>query len=205
MLNVSYLPFLSPALFNKNDKIIEHHPGEKIIFIYVGVIIVLKGIKTLLIAWEKLLQKYGDTKGIELKLIGEVKENFELKPMPSSVSHLGYLPHNELKKELLNAHVFIFPTLNDSYGMVIQEAISFNLPVITNINCGASDFIKDGFNGLIIKDPFSSIELQEKIEYFIKHPDQIKRMSENQNSLPKYDSLNEKQRFGDELKRVGIL
>jgi glycosyltransferase involved in cell wall biosynthesis len=47
------------------------------------------------------------------------------------------------------ADVFVFPTLGDIWGLVINEAMSAGLPIITTSAAGASaDLIKD--NGFIV-------------------------------------------------------
>jgi glycosyltransferase involved in cell wall biosynthesis len=49
------------------------------------------------------------------------------------------------------ADVLVFPTLSDGFGMVVTEAFSRGLPVITTNQAGASDLLDHGRNGLIIE------------------------------------------------------
>jgi glycosyltransferase involved in cell wall biosynthesis len=51
--------------------------------------------------------------------------------------------------------IFVFPSLQDGFAIVVAEALACGLPVITTRNTGASDLIQPGVNGEIvpIRDP----------------------------------------------------
>jgi glycosyltransferase involved in cell wall biosynthesis len=51
--------------------------------------------------------------------------------------------------------IFVFPSIEDGFGIVVAEALACGLPVITTKNTGASDLIEPGRNGEIvpIRDP----------------------------------------------------
>jgi glycosyltransferase involved in cell wall biosynthesis len=52
-----------------------------------------------------------------------------------------------------SATAFILPSLNETWGMVANEALEYGLPVICSSACGcADDLIIDGFNGLVIDE-----------------------------------------------------
>jgi glycosyltransferase involved in cell wall biosynthesis len=46
--------------------------------------------------------------------------------------------------------IFIFPSLFEGFGLVILEAMSQGLPVITTPNTGGPMIIKDGKDGFIV-------------------------------------------------------
>jgi glycosyltransferase involved in cell wall biosynthesis len=54
-----------------------------------------------------------------------------------------------------NSDIFLFPSIEDGFGLVVAEAMACGLPVITTRNTGASDLIQPGVNGEIvpIRDP----------------------------------------------------
>ena len=52
------------------------------------------------------------------------------------------------------ADAFVFPTMYDSYGMVISEAMAAGLPVITSRMAGAAELIDAGVDGLLTDDPW---------------------------------------------------
>jgi UDP-glucose:(heptosyl)LPS alpha-1,3-glucosyltransferase len=51
------------------------------------------------------------------------------------------------------ADVFLFPSPYDAFGMVIAEAMSSALPVITTRMAGAAEWIEDGASGFVVDRP----------------------------------------------------
>ena len=47
-------------------------------------------------------------------------------------------------------HVFIFPSLAEGFGLVVTEALSAGLPVITTTNTCGPEIMTDGVEGFII-------------------------------------------------------
>lgn len=61
------------------------------------------------------------------------------------------LPFSELKEYYQAADIFVLPTRGDVWGLVINEAMAYGLPVITTDRCVAgSALVKDGVNGFIV-------------------------------------------------------
>lgn len=71
-------------------------------------------------------------------------------PQPAGLEFHGSVPRARLFEAFDEADVLIFPTLSDGFGMVITEAFSRGLPVISTDSAGASDFVRDKQNGLLI-------------------------------------------------------
>lgn len=51
--------------------------------------------------------------------------------------------------------IFVFPSIEDGFAIVVAEALACGLPVITTRNTGASDLVQAGKNGDVvpIRDP----------------------------------------------------
>ena len=64
------------------------------------------------------------------------------------------------------ADCLVHPTLEDTYAMVVLEAMSYGLPVIVSAVefCGISAELNDGENALILNDPKSRNELRIAID-----------------------------------------
>ena len=63
----------------------------------------------------------------------------------------GFKSKEELKLYYDAADVFVLPTREDIWGLVVNEAMSRGLPVITTTNCNAGlEMITDGVNGYLI-------------------------------------------------------
>ena len=61
------------------------------------------------------------------------------------------------------ADVFVLPTREDIWGLVINEAMAYGLPVITTDKCNAGlELIQNGINGFVIKKD-SEKELMEAV------------------------------------------
>ena len=58
------------------------------------------------------------------------------------------------------------PTLEDTFAMVVLEAMSHGLPVVvSNSNyCGISSLLQDGINSWIVSDPTDAFELHDALE-----------------------------------------
>jgi glycosyltransferase involved in cell wall biosynthesis len=67
----------------------------------------------------------------------------------TGVTFHGSVPQAELFAAFERSDVLVFPTLSDGFGLVVTEALSRGLPVITTDQAGAADLITDE-NGLII-------------------------------------------------------
>jgi glycosyltransferase involved in cell wall biosynthesis len=60
------------------------------------------------------------------------------------------LPHREVLEEMAKHDVLVFPTLFEGFALVILEALSRGLPVITTENSGGGEIIHSGENGFIV-------------------------------------------------------
>jgi alpha-maltose-1-phosphate synthase len=70
-------------------------------------------------------------------------------------SWLGQVPHRTLLETMTRAHVFVFPSIVEGFGMVLYEAMAAGLPVITTPHTAGPDIMTDGREGFIvpIRDP----------------------------------------------------
>lgn len=75
---------------------------------------------------------------------------------------------------LLKARCLIMPSLwYETQGLVVIEAAAFGIPAIVPDTCAATDFIKDGINGLIFKSN-DAINLKDKINIMLNEENIIK-------------------------------
>lgn len=109
------------------------------IFLYVGRIDPLKGVHHLLAAWKKL-----HLPEAELWLVGPVAE--EMRPILAAYEGLykywGALPQARLAEVYTQATALVFPTLLDSFGLVLLEGMAAGLPVIATDHSGAPDVLE---------------------------------------------------------------
>ena len=70
------------------------------------------------------------------------------------------VPHVQLPAWYSQSDVFIFPTLEDGYAVVLAQAQASGLPILTTTNCSGPDLIEDGVTGWIlpIRSPEAFVE-----------------------------------------------
>lgn len=133
---------------------------EKFIVLYIGRIDPLKGVQYLMEAFGRLQLPHA-----ELWMVGPVVE--EMKPLLAkylgeNVKYFGARTHSELRLFYNKSSVVVFPTLLDSFGMVILEAMACGKPVIATAHSGAPDVMNENM-GFVIS-AFSSEAIAEALE-----------------------------------------
>lgn len=69
----------------------------------------------------------------------------------TNVHFCGFKKKQELSKYYRAADLFVLPTREDIWGLVINEAMSFGLPTVTTDHCVAGlELIREGVNGSIV-------------------------------------------------------
>ena len=85
------------------------------------------------------------------------------------VRFVGSVPYERLGFYFRGCDVFVLPTLEDTWGMVVLEALSFGKPVLCSKYAGTKEMIEPGVNGFVF-DPRDTAELAEYMEQFICNP-----------------------------------
>ena len=70
------------------------------------------------------------------------------------------------------ADCLVHPTLEDTFGMVVLEAMSHGLPVVVSGSeyCGIAGLLKDGINAVILDDPEDASRLHNILEQVLTQP-----------------------------------
>jgi len=146
---------------------------SKLIFLAAGNLSLGKGSHILIEAWKGMQPLPNDT---ELWFIGQnnLPVTF-MNGLPDTIKFFGNVPRFDLMKMYTKAHVLIHPTLADGFGMVITEAMSRGLPVITTFNSAGPDIIEPYKNGLLINSNDKSA-IQESIIWCLNNKDSVKEM-----------------------------
>jgi glycosyltransferase involved in cell wall biosynthesis len=69
------------------------------------------------------------------------------------------------------ADVYVSPTLEDSFGLPVAEAMACGLPVITSVFAGVSAQIQNGTDGFVLQDPQDSQALATVLEQLQSDPE----------------------------------
>lgn len=103
----------------------------------------------------------------------QLKETLALE----NVHFVGFKTKAELKEYYLAADLFVLPTREDIWGLVVNEAMAYGLPVITTDKCVAGlELVKDDENGFIV--PVGDEKaLAEKIDIVLADDDLCRNMA----------------------------
>lgn len=122
---------------------------------FLGHLWTLKGCYILLEALSLLNQENIDFNCIFAGTVIDIDpENFqkrilELK-LEKKVSYVGPVYGEEKIKHFLESDIFAYPTLNDSFGLVLVEAMEAGLPVIASHEGAIPEIVQDTINGFIV-------------------------------------------------------
>ncbi len=121
-------------------------PTRKPIVLCTGRLSLQKGTLRLLRVWKRL----GAHRTHTLRLIGKpLLPAAAFADFAGLYEHIPSLPWSELSLHYATARVFVFPSAADGFGLVMNEALSYGLPVIASTHTGAPGFITQGQEGLI--------------------------------------------------------
>lgn len=170
------------ALFSQSsDSQVFSQSWKPPIFIYVGSLIPRKGVNFLLDACRDL-KKQGHTNYTVL-IVGDGTQQEDLKKfcgenqIEDCVQWIGRVKYGELGAYFKKADVFVLPTLEDTWGMVVLEAMILGKPILCSKFAGASELITDGENGYCF-DPNQQGKLAELMYYFIEKPERAEEMGQ---------------------------
>ncbi len=151
-----------------------HSPTVPFRVLFLGQVMLRKGIQYLLEAWRLL-----GWRDAELWVVGRVMpdskavlENYANLP---GLKLQGYVP--DQLEALQQAHVFVAPSVEDGFGLTVVEAMACGLPVIVSDHTGAADLIQHGESGFIV--PYNSaIGYASALQILRSHPQLAKSMGQ---------------------------
>jgi len=165
--------------------------------LYVGGISMHKGIPYLLQAFAALRHP---TK--RLRMVGAL--NREMKPIldklpQKDVEFLGHVPQTKLKDLMSRSHVLVLPSIDDGFGMVLNQAMACGCPVIATTNSGGPDLITEGEDGWVvpIRDPEA---IRDRMERLATNPALRGQMGAN--AQRKVSQSNGWERYGDSWEQL---
>jgi glycosyltransferase involved in cell wall biosynthesis len=156
------------------------------IFLFVGSITPRKGLNFLLEACAVLQKQRCDRYTLLIIGSGEQRAELEIftqvKGLGDRVQWVGQVDYGRLGVYFAKADVFVLPTLEDTWGMVVLEAMVLGKPILCSKWAGASELVMEGGNGYCF-DPYEPEKLAELMRRFIDKPDLAVAMGQKSKQL----------------------
>lgn len=160
----------------------ETFTSKGLIYLFCGRFVYNKGVTYLLDAWMEHIKVHKDDSIIFVGN-GDIIDNCRNKYKHTSINILGGVEYNEIYKYYAIADVFILPTLQDNWSLVIPEAMACGLPVSTSIYNGCyPELVKEGVNGCVF-DTYKQDTIIRALDYF--HHVDLREFGQNSIKLEK--------------------
>ena len=160
-----------------------HEPPQKLTVLYVGRLEKRKGVADLFQAIPKVLRIVPHVEFIIAGADNSEADGFKRKTglsypayfrkrypeCAASVQFLGEVSEERLQTLYQNCHLFVAPSLYESFGLIYLEAMNYAKPVIGCLAGGIPEVVDDGVTGRLV-DPESPEQLAEAMVTLLKSP-----------------------------------
>jgi glycosyltransferase involved in cell wall biosynthesis len=153
-------------------------PEDAVLICSVGRLLPTKGLLHMVQAFATLREE-----SAHLAIAGEGPYRAELENFVTShrvprVHFLGFQNYTQLPACYAASDLFVMPSYRESWGVVINEAMNFALPIIASRDAGAvADLVDHGVNGLLFD--YGDVEgLAAHLDHLVSRPDERRRMGE---------------------------
>ncbi len=148
--------------------------------LFLSNMIVEKGVMVLLDAC-KLLKK--NNSSFECHFVGEwasvseddFKQYVAINNLSDCIFSHGKKYNEEKLAFFCSSHVFVLPTFNECFPLVLLEAMQFQLPVVSTNEGGIAEIISDGVTGFIVPHN-NPIKLADTLRLLINNAELISQM-----------------------------
>ncbi len=195
----------NPELFSEVDKKTLRQKlkisPEDFVFVFVGRLVIDKGLKELLGAFSKVSNKFSNAKLVlvgpredeksktENDIFSEIENN-------QNIIAVGY--QEEVRPYFAMANVFVLPSYREGFPNAVLQAGAMNLPSIVTDISGANEIIQQNENGIIIP-PKNQEELEKAMAKLLTSPDFL--LSLKNNTRERIIQLFDKNLVWQELKK----
>ena len=201
--NVHYCPNGIPASTASQKTKDSKNPVE---ILFLSNLIESKGVFVLLEACKILKQKKlafhctyvggeGDVNALQFQ------EEVKKLGLSGQVDYLGKKYGNEKAEVFSNADIFVHPTFEDCFPLVLLEAMQHSLPTISTFEGGIKSIVDDGKTGFLVPQNDAQA-LAEKLEILIKNTALRQKMGDA--GRKKYEQEFTLTKFEKRLKRILI-
>lgn len=164
------------------------HTNKKIKFLFLSNMIVNKGVIVLLDACTQLYSKGFD---FECDFIGapssqlsaaDIEREIFMRGLQNNVYYHGPIYDKKKCEFFQNADIFILPSFDECFPLVILEAMAYSLPIISTNVGGIPDIVINKLNGLII-EPNNQLQLENAMNELLTNKESISVLGRNSRRL----------------------
>lgn len=150
------------------------------VFLFVSSNHFLKGLEPLLDAFY-ILNK--EQKNAKIIVVGKGREDY-FKRKVSKMDLTGAVKFAGWQQDIKNfykaADFFVYPSFYDPFPNVALESLACGTPLIVSSLTGAAGIIEEGKNGFVIKNPWNTEEILDKMKkVMLLRKEELERMSVN--------------------------
>ncbi len=171
---------------SKSERLRSMWGNPDLVILSVGRLIKLKGFRELLLGWSLLEKRMPGN--CTLVIIGTGPEENALRDIAKeknlkSVYFPGLIDYDDIAQYYAAADVFVMPTLEDNWSLVVPEAMVCGLPVLCSKYNGCyPELVKSNENGWVF-DPLDEQDTFEVLKRCIENKDRLKQMGERSKGI----------------------
>jgi glycosyltransferase involved in cell wall biosynthesis len=105
-----------------------------------------------------------------------IKRVAEKGGIADKVKFLGFIRADKLTEYYRGSSIFVLPSISEGYGRVLEEALSFGLPIVASKAGAIPEVVEDGVNVVFAKPKDPKI-LAEAIARLAADPEKMNKMS----------------------------
>lgn len=169
--------------------------------LYVGALSKRKNFKFLVEVF-KLIKEREGYEDVQLVVIGKGNEKYVKSCLEvidekyrDSLIICSFIENAQLKYIYPEATIFLLPSVQEIFGMVLLEAMHFSVPIISSLNGGSGTLIESEVNGIIIPT-FETQKWVDKISHLLEDNQRRKAIGKSAHKTVDehylWDSISEK-------------
>lgn len=147
--------------------------GEPLRVLYVGTISFRKGMGDLATIVRQLYRT-----GFRFRCVGPISSEAThlVSELRQYAEFIPKRPQQKLPAVYAWGDVFIFPSIEDGYAIVLAQAAASGLPILTTANCAGPDLLREGESGWVfpIRSPHSFVE---RLQWCAAHRTELAAMA----------------------------
>lgn len=163
---------------------------DDLVLLFVGMNFEVKRLDLVLKAVADLSVRRNENHNLKLLVVGKGKKKHYMKlardlRIVNQVVFAGVT--QKVEEYYMASDILAMPSQNDSFGMVVLEAMMAGLPTIITETVGARDLIESGTHGFVLPEDPSVSDVSEKLSFLLKKENRL-RMGENAREVARHQT-----------------